>query len=696
MTHPDDVRLMAFADGELTGAEADEMARLVEKSPDLKSRVEAHQMTTKMLNETYGPSLSETVPAALADTIKDFERPAQAARFWRRSWMAAAASLFIVGSVGLLYLADEQRIDVTELSPSEEPVSGAMPEQKAAPISPALVQPRLQPAPPSPAKTEGAIMRLAPPSPTVTEGDIERVRPQAQQGLSGFSSADRARARRELLEKGVIFGVSPLKEEQVFGARPPEETLDRERYQHLDPSPLKRVADHPVSTFSIDVDTGSYANVRRFLNAGRLPPGNAVRVEEMINYFDYAYVPPTDKAVPFAISTEIVPTFWNPGTHLLRIGIKGYEVPQAARPAANLVFLVDVSGSMYDLQKLPLLVNSLKLLTGTLKKDDRISIVVYAGSSGVVLEPVSGAQKGKIVHALEKLRAGGSTAGEAGIRLAYRMAEQARIDGGINRVILATDGDFNVGVADVEALKDLIERKRKSGIGLTTLGFGHGNYNEALMEQLADVGNGNYAYIDTLREANKVLVKETTSTLFTIAKDVKIQIEFNPAFIAEYRLIGYENRALRREDFSNDKVDAGDLGAGHAVTALYEVALVDSAGVRLEPLRYGKHAAPATGSSEAAFIRLRYKQPDSTKSQLIEQPLAVDRFGREDADTPTTDMKFAAAVAAYGQILKGSAYTGDFDFDDVVRLAREGRGDDPHGYRSEFIALAEMARALSR
>ncbi|MGH8679793.1 MAG: vWA domain-containing protein, partial [Burkholderiales bacterium] len=390
--------------------------------------------------------------------------------------------------------------------------------------------------------------------------------------------------------------------------RAPSEPLDRENYAHFDDNTLKRVVEHPVSTFSIDVDTGAYSNARRMLNAGRLPRQDAVRVEEFINYFAYDYPAPTDRSRPFNVITELGPNPWNSKTHLLHIGLKGFEVPKSKIPAANLVFLIDVSGSMNSPDKLELLKTSLKLLTNELRPSDRISMVVYAGATGVVLEPVAGDQKAKIIAALESLSAGGRTNGAAGIRLAYQMAEQAFVKGGINRVLLATDGDFNVGTTSFEALKDLVEEKRKTGISLTTLGFGTGNYNDHLMEQLADAGNGNYAYIDTLNEARKVLVDQMSSTLQTIAKDVKIQIEFNPSVVSEYRLIGYENRTLAREDFNNDRVDAGDIGAGHSVTAVYEITLAGNGGERADPLRYQPETGAIAGrNTELAFLRLRYK-----------------------------------------------------------------------------------------
>ena len=481
--------------------------------------------------------------------------------------------------------------------------------------------------------------------------------------------------------------------------RAPSEPLDRENYQHFDDNPLKLVAEHPVSTFSIDVDTGSYTNARRIIKSGQMPRHDAVRVEEFINYFNYDYPSPRSIKVPFNVITEVGPTPWSQSTRLLHIGIKGYEVPKASLPPANLVFLIDVSGSMQSADKLGLLKNSLKLLTRQLRAQDRISIVVYAGASGVVLEPVSGQEKQKIRAALDSLTAGGRTNGAAGIRDAYAMAEQAFIKDGINRVILATDGDFNVGTVNFDALKNLVAEKRQSGVSLTTLGFGSGNYNDKLMEQLADVGNGNYAYIDTLQEAQKVLVDEMGSTLKTIAKDVKIQIEFNPAVVSEYRLIGYENRALRREDFNNDKIDAGEIGAGHTVTAIYEITMTNSKAQHIDPLRYQaankSKAASENAHNEIAFLRLRYKQPQGDTSRLIERPIKQEAIKAELAST-SGQYRFAASVAAFGQLLRGGKYTGQYSYADVLQLARQARGKDLFGYRSEFIQVVNLASSLAQ
>lgn len=483
----------------------------------------------------------------------------------------------------------------------------------------------------------------------------------------------------------------------AFATIPAETEANTERYESHDDNPVQRVAETPVSTFSIDVDTGSYANVRRMLRDGTRPPKDAVRAEEMINYFDYGHPAPASLDTPFRVTTELAPAPWNSARRLLMIGIKGYDVPKAELPPANLVFLIDTSGSMDAPDKLPLLKRSFAQLVEQLRPQDRVSIVVYAGSAGLVLEPTSGERKDLILAALDRLQAGGSTNGGEGIQLAYAMAKQAYTKTGVNRVILATDGDFNVGVTDRKALETLVGDQRAHGIALTTLGFGRGNYNDAMAERLADVGDGNHAYIDTEREARKVLVREMQSTLLTIARDVKIQIEFNPAQVAEYRLIGYENRALRREDFDNDRVDAGDIGAGHEVTALYELTLVGSGVERLPPLRYGDAAAPTATragarSDELAHLRLRYKRPAQDTSRLIERPI----LARELREAPSATLRFAASVAAYADALRGGAHLGVWQWQDIAREARAARGADPWRERAEFVELVESAGRIVR
>ena len=494
---------------------------------------------------------------------------------------------------------------------------------------------------------------------------------------------------------------------QAEAQRAPADTLDalspgyrdqgRDQFAAFDPNPVKVVAEEPVSTFSIDVDTASYAFMRASLNQGVLPQPDAVRVEELINYFPYDYAPPASRETPFATHVSLLPTPWNDATRLLHIGIKGYALTPEVRPPANLVFLIDSSGSMDAPNKLPLLVNSLKLLLGALAPEDTVAIVTYAGWAGTVLAPTPVAERGTIVAALENLDAGGSTAGAEGIRQAYLLAEQHFVEDGVNRVILATDGDFNVGITDPEELEGYIARKRVGGIFLSVLGFGMGNYNDALMQRLAQNGNGTAAYIDTLSEARKVLVEEATSTLFPIARDVKIQVEFNPALVSEYRLIGYETRMLNREDFRNDKVDAGEIGAGHTVTALYEVTPVGSGAERIAPLRYGEDeetASPAGHVDELATVAIRYKLPEGETSTEIARHVTVADAADSAADAPA-DVRFAAAVAAFGQLLRGGHYTEDYDYDDVIAAAQAARGADPFGYRTEFVNLVRLARTAA-
>lgn len=474
--------------------------------------------------------------------------------------------------------------------------------------------------------------------------------------------------------------------------RPGAEFTHRERYGKLNDNLVKRVSETPLSTVSIDVDTGAYANVRRFLNAGQLPPHDAVRIEELINYFSYDYERPHERATPFSINTQLARSPWNENTHLLQVGIAGYELEASELPRTNLVFLIDVSGSMNHSSKLGLLKHGLTSLTEQMRPQDRVSIVVYAGASGVVLGPTSGDQKARIAAALDQLRAGGSTNGAAGIRLAYEVARRGFVEGGVNRIVLATDGDFNVGMTSFDALKQLVERERETGVSLTTLGFGAGNYNEHLMEQLANAGNGNYAYIDSEREAHKVLVEQMAGTLATIAEDVKIQIEFNPAMVAEYRLIGYVNRKLAREDFDNDKVDAGEIGAGHTVTALYEVALNGSGGEKLPPLRFAQNVSTGdTVAKELAYLRVQYKLPGGTVSKLIQRPLDSASLVSE----PDASLRFAAAVAGFGQLLRGGRHMGDFGFSEVAALAETALMQDRWGRRKAFVQLAHKAAELS-
>jgi Ca-activated chloride channel family protein len=472
--------------------------------------------------------------------------------------------------------------------------------------------------------------------------------------------------------------------------------VDGDNFEDFEENRLKITAEEPVSTFSIDVDTASYAYVRSLLEDSYLPDPDAVRLEELINYFPYDYAAPSSLDVPFASTLSVMPTPWNPKTELVQIGIKGYVPPAEERQAQNLTFLIDTSGSMDEPNKLPLLKRSFGLLVDTLEPEDTVSIVVYAGSAGVVLEPTKASQKSKILRALDELSAGGSTAGAEGIALAYQLADENKLSDGVNRVILATDGDFNVGIDDPEQLKTYIKTQRDNGIFLSVLGFGRGNLDDALMQALAQNGNGNASYIDSFHEAQKVLVEEGGANLVTIAKDVKIQVEFNPAVVSEYRLIGYETRALNREDFNNDAVDAGEIGAGHTVTALYEITPANSGADLNDPLRYGSSQAAGeiAADDEIGFLKMRYKAPLGDTSKLIEMPIGRDLAGGT-IEQAGNDQRFAAAVAAFGQKLKGSAYGEAMTWDEIADLANGSKGADTSGYRAEFVQLVNLAALLN-
>lgn len=470
-----------------------------------------------------------------------------------------------------------------------------------------------------------------------------------------------------------------------------------EDYEGLDENTFQEATQNPLSTFSIDVDAASYSNMRRFINIGQNPPKDAVRIEEMINYFNYDYKQPTGQD-PFSINTEVAPAPWNEKHQLVHIGLQGKVIPTENLPASNLVFLLDVSGSMFAQNKLPLLKSGLKMLVDQLRDEDKVSIVVYAGAAGCVLPPTSGKEKDKIIEALQNLKAGGSTAGGAGIELAYKIAKENFMKEGNNRIILATDGDFNVGASSNEAMEDLIEKKRKEGVFLTVLGFGMGNYKDSKMEILADKGNGNYAYIDNILEAKKVLVNEFGGTLFAIAKDVKIQVEFNPANVTAYRLIGYENRKLNNEDFNNDKKDAGELGSGHTVTALYEIIPkgVESYFKPIDDLKYQKNepkTEKVTYGDELLTVKFRYKAPDEEVSQLIVK--AVENTITA-LDKTSDNFRWSAAVATYGMLLKDSDYLEKGDYKLVTDLARSAKGKDENGYRIEFIKLVESSSMMAK
>ncbi len=523
---------------------------------------------------------------------------------------------------------------------------------------------------------------MAPPVANIAGAMAKRAAPQAMRAESLVGNAF---ATREMYSSPGIAMPEPM-------PQPSYHDEGRDKFEDFKVSPVKITKEEPVSTFSIDVDTASYSFVRGQLNNGVLPQKDAVRVEEMINYFDYNYPLPETKEQPFKPTITVLNSPWSKDKKLVHIGIKGFDIEKTERPRSNLVFLLDTSGSMDEPNKLPLVKNSLKMLLDGMNANDKVSIVVYAGAAGTVLEPTPATEKAKIIAAIDNLSAGGSTAGAEGINLAYKLAEQNFDKNGVNRVILATDGDFNVGITNPEELQDFVERKRETGIFLSVFGFGSGNYNDALMQKLAQNGNGAAAYIDNLNEARKVLVEEASSTLFPIAKDVKIQVEWNPALVSEYRLIGYETRALNREDFNNDKVDAGDIGAGHAVTAIYEITPAGAA-PSVDPSRYGQATDAAKPESnfgnELGFLKLRYKLPAESESKLISTPINAD------AKSDSIDANWAVAVAGYAQLLKGDPNIGTYTYDDVINLAQANKGDDPFGLRAEFINLVRLTKTAS-
>lgn len=517
----------------------------------------------------------------------------------------------------------------------------------------------------------------------------------------------RLKTSSQVLEECVVVGYGTQKMVSLCGAvghatpgimasRMDADGMNTEEYKEIAENNFKTVSESPLSTFSIDIDAASYSNMRRYINKGELPPADAIRTEELINYFSYDYPQPTGND-PVKITTEVGACPWNVKHRLVRIGLKAKEIPTDKLPVSNLVFLIDVSGSMYGPQRLGLVQSSLKLLVNNLRDEDRVAIVVYSGSAGEKLPSTSGSDKQKIREAIDELTAGGSTAGGAGIKLAYKMAKQNFVKGGNNRIILCTDGDFNVGVSSDEGLEKLIEQERKSGVFLTVLGYGMGNYKDSKMQVLAEKGNGNHAYIDNLQEANRVLVNEFGATMHTVAKDVKLQIEFNPSQVQAYRLIGYESRLLKDEDFNNDAKDAGEMGAGHTVTAFYEVV---PAGIKsdftgkVDDLKYQKtKPAPAVtnNSKELLTVKLRYKAPDGNTSKKIEQPLIDDK-----KEKVSSDFRFASAVAMFGQLLRDSDFKGDATYDKVISLAKTSLDNDEKGYRREFIRLAETAEGLAK
>ncbi|RWB21712.1 MAG: VWA domain-containing protein [Mesorhizobium sp.] len=583
-----------------------------------------------------------------------------------------------------------------------EPLAAApAKEKKADADSERRVEDEAQVAPASPPKPATEVDSLAkremapeampaPPAAPAESGQLASGgRANAQAPIAAMQSAQAPAGA--VADSRLMVQPAPMPADQL---QPQEE--NRDRIETFKTNPVHETTQDPVSTFSIDVDTASYSFVRRSLKEGTLPDPDTVRVEEMINYFPYDWKGPDSAATPFNSTVTVMPTPWNERTKLMHVAIKGFDVKPAEQPKANLVFLIDVSGSMDEPDKLPLLKSAFRLLVSKLKADDTVSIVTYAGNAGTVLMPTKAVEREKILSAIDNLAPGGSTAGEAGIKEAYKLAQQSFVKDGINRVMLATDGDFNVGQTDDDDLKQLIERERNTGVFLSVFGFGRGNLNDQMMQTIAQNGNGTAAYIDTLAEAEKVLVEDASSTLFTIAKDVKIQVEFNPATVSEYRLVGYETRALKREDFNNDRVDAGDIGSGHSVTAVYEITPKGSGAEQVDPLRYGQAKVDNGGvanADEYAFVKIRYKLPNENVSKLITTPVTAANEVKS-FDEAGSDQRFSVAVAAFGQKLRDEDQTANFGYDRILEIANAARGADPFGYRAEFLSLVRLASSL--
>ena len=664
----DDPKLTAFALGELEEPEKSTIAREVAESPEVQRVVDETRELARALKNEFAAELNEKAkpPLSLSDIRDD-------PWFWSIGRpLAIAAVLAIVAIIAGVAISPLRKKREVAYSPVYLP-----------PAKPAEAQ-----AEATPEFHEEAAAPAAPGTFSLAKGGIATARKQSQ--MQSFSA-----------------GLAPAQEfdrsDRYRDIRRPNGEFNTAAYDHILENPFLDAKSNPLSTFSIDVDTASYSNIRRFINEGNLPPKDAVRVEEMINYFTYDYAQPND-GKPFAVHVDAVSCPWETSHRLVRIGLKGKEIATAKRGPSNLVFLLDVSGSMTPPERLPLVKQAMRLLVEKLTENDRVAIVVYAGASGLALPSTLGNEKEKILSALESLEPGGSTNGAEGIQLAYKIAADNFIKGGVNRVILATDGDFNVGVTSQGDLIRLIEEKAKSGVFLSVLGVGTDNLKDSTMQKLADKGNGNYAYLDSLDEARKVLVQQMNGTLVTIAKDVKIQVEFNPARVSSYRLIGYEKRMLRKEDFNNDKVDAGEIGAGHTVTALYEVVPVGAstnpaASVPpVDELKYSSSnerstSAQSTSSNEMLTVKLRYKKPDGDKSELVERAL-TDTDGK--FENAPVDLKFAAAVAEFGMILRDSEYRGNGTFAAVLEWAQEGKGSDANGYRAGFIELVRKAQALKK
>ena len=702
------------------------LVRMKAPAPDASARLRARRAALAEFARVHAANQEEADSTADDQGFWEVFRPTVMNKVVSRRMYAGVATVCVVGlgvvmvwplfsNYGERVYGDRRpEVTVQLQQPAQDkplPKLAAQPQAAAPPLPVSKNEPvRAEPQPPSapPPRNSGRLRIQVQPAPE-KDGDVSEV------VVSGMRANLQAsmEVKREAMGTAAIMSedIAQISAPSSAGSRqkvlgfaastnavliaPAAEDESRDKFQHFEINPLKRVADEPVSTFSVDVDTASYSFARRMLNGGALPQKDAVRVEEMINYFDYAWPAPKSSDVPFEPTVVVSESPWGKGRKLVHIAIKGYEIEPSSAPDANLVLLLDVSGSMNSPDKLPLAVRSMELLLGSLKPSDTVGIVVYAGAAGTVLEPTPVREKEKILSALRSLQPGGSTAGAEGIERAYQLAEASFRKNGVNRILLATDGDFNVGIDDTEQLKGYIERKRAKGIFLSVLGFGQGNYRDELSQALAQNGNGVAAYIDTINEARKVLVQEATSSLFTIAKDVKLQVEFNPATVAEYRLVGYETRSLRREDFNNDAIDAGDVGSGHTVTAIYEITPVDSSARMVDESRYAQNRrAESRGSrDEYGFLKIRYKLPSESQSRLLERPIPLK--------TPTSaallrEVKFSTAVAGFGQLLRGGIYTGTLSYEDIIGQAQSATGEDRFGYRSEFVQLVRKAQAAQR
>jgi Ca-activated chloride channel homolog len=694
----DDPNLTAFALGELSANDHAKMAEAVAASPEAQSIVTETQQVARLLRAEYEADRQQ--PPARSQTIVRMEE--QRSSWSRYQWgsLAAALAIFaVLAAVAITTIQRESRTLSKRIADNPKPAGPqkeSLPEATVEAVPEPSVEMEVAQEPTTPQATTA-------PS-TTDEFREEKQRPALDAAAGKYGGlALNPSAPAPMPMKRAYNYVSGGGE--TTEAEPPSryrQDFNTATYDKVEENPFLPAASNPLSTFSIDVDTASYSNVRRFINSGSLPPKDAVRVEEMINYFSYDYREPEgDK--PFSIDLDSTACPWDPSHRLLRIGLKGREVANEKRPASNLVFLLDVSGSMMPAERLPLVKQAMRLLVDKLTEKDRVAIVIYAGGSGLALNSTSGNEKEKILRALEELQAGGSTNGAEGIELAYKVAADNFIKGGVNRVILATDGDFNVGVTNQGDLIRLIEAKAKTGVFLSVLGVGTDNLKDSTMQKLADKGNGNYAYLDSIDEARKVLVQQINGTLMTIAKDVKIQVEFNPARVASYRLIGYEKRLLRKEDFNNDKIDAGEIGAGHTVTALYEVVPAGAGATDpatsvppVDPLKYqsphpSAAAADTKASPEMVTVKLRHKKPDGETSELTERSFTDNGSKFENA---APDLKFAAAVAEFGMLLRDSQHKGKGTFGAVIEWAQEGKGRDAAGYRAAFIELARKAQSL--